>query len=58
MKNEKRTVEDKSIPKLINFPPQLIKEIEEHQAKNSHLTTFTAAVLDLLVKGLNKKDTQ
>lgn len=40
------------IPKLIKFPPKLFEEIEEYQEKNSHLTSFTTTVFELIRKGL------
>ena len=43
----------KKISKLINFPEILIDEIEEYQ-KNNGIASFTATVLELLRKGLEK----
>lgn len=43
----------KKISKLINFPERLMNEIKEYQ-KNNGIASFTAAVLELLRKGLEK----
>lgn len=43
----------KKISKLINFPEMLTNEIEEYQKKNG-IASFTAAVLELIRKGLEK----
>lgn len=39
------------IPKLIKFPADLVKKIEEYQEQN-HLSSFAAAVYELIRKGL------
>lgn len=41
------------VPKLIKFPPELYKEIEKYQEEN-HLSSFSAAVYELIRKGLKK----
>lgn len=43
----------KKISKLINFPEILMDEIEEYQ-KNNGIASFTAAVLELIRKGLKR----
>lgn len=43
----------KKISKLINFPKQLVEDIEKYQEENG-VATFTATVLELVRKGLNK----
>ena len=42
----------KRVSKLIKFPVELIELIEEYKEKN-HLTSFTAALLELVRKGLD-----
>lgn len=42
----------KKIGKLINFPEKIIQDIEEYQEENG-IASFTAAVLELIRKGLN-----
>lgn len=42
------------VPKLIKFPSELFKEVEKYQSENSHLTSFTATVFELIRKGLNR----
>ncbi|TWK08619.1 hypothetical protein CHCC20442_4332 [Bacillus licheniformis] len=44
---------DIRINKLIRFPKDLVKEIEKYQ-KNNYISSFTAAVIELLRKGLTK----
>lgn len=39
------------IPKLIKFPADLVKKIEEYKEQN-HLSSFAAAVYELIRKGL------
>lgn len=41
--------------KLISFSDELIKEIEAYQ-KEKYIKTFTAAVIELVRKGLKKED--
>ena len=41
------------VSKLINFPKKIIDEIEEYQRSNG-ISSFTAAVLELVRKGLEK----
>lgn len=43
----------KRISKLIKFPVDLFEKIEEYQKEN-HLTSFTATVLELVRKGLER----
>lgn len=43
----------KKASKLINFPERLVEEIERYQKENG-IATFTATVLELLRKALNK----
>ena len=43
----------KKIPKLINFPEILVDKIKEYQ-KNNGIVSFTAAVLELVRKGLEE----
>jgi hypothetical protein len=38
-------------PKMIKFPVPLLEKIEEYQRKN-HITSFSAAVYELVRKGL------
>lgn len=40
------------VGKLINFPEKIIQDIEEYQEEND-IASFTAAVLELIRKGLN-----
>ncbi|EOD6669047.1 hypothetical protein AB6834_00365 [Carnobacterium divergens] len=42
----------KRVSKLIKFPADLLELIEEYKEKN-HLTSFTAALFELIRKGLN-----
>jgi metal-responsive CopG/Arc/MetJ family transcriptional regulator len=42
------------IPKQIKFPAELVKKIEEYQEKNL-ISSFSAAVYELIRKGLNKE---
>ena len=44
----------KRISKLINFPEQLVEEVNKYQEENG-IATFTAATLELVRKGLNKQ---
>ncbi|WP_280770742.1 hypothetical protein [Salipaludibacillus daqingensis] len=41
------------IPKLIKFPADLVKRIEEYQTEN-HISSFAGAVYELIRKGLEK----
>jgi len=41
------------ISKLIKFPADLVKEIEKYQKEN-YLTSFSAAVYELIRKGLEQ----
>ncbi|MFP3721976.1 hypothetical protein SFC57_24065 [Niallia circulans] len=41
------------ISKLIKFPSDLYDKVEEYQREN-HLTSFTAAVFELIRKGLER----
>lgn len=41
----------KTIRKTILMPPELVKEIEKYMEEN-YITTFTAAVIELLRRGL------
>ena len=43
----------KKLSKLINFPKKIIDDIEEYQKKNG-IASFTATVLELVRKGLEK----
>lgn len=43
----------KKIGKLINFPEVLMEEIEDYQQQNG-IASFTAAVLELIRKGLKR----
>ena len=43
----------KKVPKLINFPERLVEDIEKYQEENG-IATFTATVLELVRKALNK----
>ena len=43
----------KKVSKLINFPKKIINDIEEYQKKNG-IASFTATVLELVRKGLEK----
>lgn len=43
----------KKVSKLINFPEKIIDDIEKYQ-RNNGLSSFTAAVLELVRKGLEK----
>lgn len=43
----------KKVSKLINFPKKIIDDIEEYQKKNG-IASFTATVLELVRKGLEK----
>lgn len=40
------------IPKLIKFPADLVKKIEDYQKEN-HISSFAGAVYELVRKGLN-----
>lgn len=40
------------IPKLIKFPEELVKEIEQYQ-KDNFISSFSGAVYELIRKGLN-----
>lgn len=46
-------MEDKSINKLIRFPKELADEVSKYQKEN-YLVSFTAAVIQLVTKGLKK----
>ncbi|WP_186672964.1 hypothetical protein [Sporosarcina sp. BP05] len=39
------------VAKLIKFPADLVKKIEDYQEEN-HLSSFSAAVYELIRKGL------
>lgn len=41
------------IPKLIKFPAELVEKIERYQSDN-HISSFAAAVYELIRKGLKK----
>jgi hypothetical protein len=41
--------------KLIKFPVELIKKVEEYQKKN-HISSFSGAVYELIRKGLEVSD--
>ncbi|MDO7285901.1 hypothetical protein Q5W88_21595 [Shouchella clausii] len=41
------------VPKLIKFPADLIKEIEQYKQEHYH-TSFTAALFELIRKGLRR----
>jgi len=41
------------ISKLIKFPADLVEKIEQYQKEN-HLSSFSAAVYELIRKGLKK----
>lgn len=43
----------KKVSKLINFPEKIIDNIKEYQ-RNNGLASFTAAVIELVRKGLEK----
>lgn len=43
----------KKVSKLINFPKRLVGDIEKYQEENG-IATFTATVLELVRKGLQK----
>lgn len=43
------------IPKLIKFPADLVKKIEKYQEQN-HITSFSAAVYELVRKGLKENN--
>lgn len=43
----------KKVSKLINFPKRLVEDIETYQEENG-ISSFTAAVLELVRKGLEK----
>lgn len=43
----------KKFSKLINFPLDLVKEIEQYQ-KDNYINGFTGAVIELIRKGLTK----
>lgn len=43
------------VSKLIKFPAELLELIEEYKDKN-HLSSFTAALLELVRKGLKADD--
>jgi len=43
----------KRVPKLIKFPVELVKKIENYQQENQ-ITSFSAAVYELVRKGLKK----
>lgn len=45
----------KRIPKLIKFPSDLVAAIEKYQKEN-FLSSFAAAVYELIRKGLNTSD--
>lgn len=51
MSSEKKEVDRK----LIAFPSELTKEIEEYQKQN-FLATFTATVIELVRRGLKYKE--
>lgn len=42
------------IAKLIKFPAELVKKIEEYQKKN-YISTFAGAVYELVRKGLESE---
>lgn len=44
------------ISKLIKFPAELVEKIEQYKEAN-HLSSFSAAVYELIRKGLQKKST-
>lgn len=41
------------IAKLINFPADLMEEIEKYQKEN-YITSFTGTIYELIRKGLKK----
>ena len=41
------------VPKLIQFPVELVEKIEKYREEN-HLSTFTSALFELIRKGLEK----
>lgn len=43
----------KTIKKSLNLPKQLIDDIEKFQREN-YMTTFTAALIELIRRGLSK----
>lgn len=46
-------MEMERIAKLIKFPAELVEKIEKYQTDN-HLSSFSAAVYELIRKGLKK----
>jgi len=44
----------KRINKLIKFPKDLVEEVEQYQ-KDNYISSFSAAIYELIRKGLGQK---